>query len=118
MIRVIGVVISYLLARVFPAIGVRLLLSSLESSSEDAATAAYMALVKLGPRHAGRLLSEARQGRLTSELLQVLGDLGDATIIPDLEVFAASEDPEVATAARESIEALQLDGAAETPESS
>ncbi len=117
MLRVVGVVISYLLARVFPGVGVGRLISSLDSSSEDAATAAYMALVKLGPRHAERLLAEARQGRLTSKVLQVLGDLGDATLIPDLKIFAASKDPEVAAAARESIEALQLLSAAESPES-
>ena len=69
--------------------------------------AAYMALVKLGPRNAAMLLEEARQGGNTASLLQLLGDLGEPGIIPDLEEFAQSPDTDIASAARESIAALQ-----------
>ena len=102
----LGVLVSYGLARVAPSAGVRRLVSALGSPHEDTSMAAYMALTKLGPRNAPRLLEEAKKGPHTASLVQLLGDLGDPSIIPDLEPFAGSPDPEVASAARESIDAL------------
>ena len=71
--------------------------------------AAYMALVKLGPGSAARLLEEAKKGRQTASVLQVLGDLGEPGIIPELEEFTRSPDQKVAEAARESLDALRTD---------
>jgi HEAT repeat protein len=103
----LGVLVSYGMARVVPSAGVRRLVSALGSPDEDTSMAAYMALAKLGPRNAPRLLEEAKKGPHTASLVQLLGDLGDPSIIPQLEPFAGSPDPKVASAARESIDALR-----------
>lgn len=103
----IGVLGSYLLARIAPPKGVRRLISKLDDSDEDTSMAAYMALVKLGPPIAGCLLEEARQGRAPVHLLRVLGDLGDPEVVPSLAEFAESRNAEVASAAREAIDALR-----------
>jgi len=108
---VIGVLLNYGMARIVPGAGVRRLVYALGSPDEDTSVAAYMALVKLGPRNAKRLLEEAKKGQQTASLLQVLGDLHESSIIPDLEEFARSPDRKVADAARESLEALRSDEA-------
>jgi HEAT repeat protein len=69
--------------------------------------AAYMALVKLGPRNLKLLLEEARQGQNTAGILQLIGDLGDPAAIGELEAFCSSDDPRVAEAATESIALLR-----------
>ena len=104
---VIGVVANYCLARIAPDLGVDRSVRALGSPNEDSATAAYMALVKLGPKNAGRLLSHAKGGRHAASIIQVLGDLGERRLISDLEQFVESPDREVASAARESIELLR-----------
>lgn len=104
---VIGVVAAYFLARIAPNLGVNRLVRALGGRNEDSATAAYMALVKLGPKCADRLLSHAKHGRHTASIIQVLGDLGERRLISDLEQFVESPDPDVASAARESIELLR-----------
>ncbi len=104
---VIGVLASYFLARIAPGFAVDRLVRALGSPNEDSATAAYMALVKLGPKYADGLLSHAKGGRHTASIIQVLGDLGERRLISDLEQFVASADPEVAAAARESIGLLR-----------
>ncbi len=103
---VIGVVANYFLARIVPNFAVARLVRALGSRNEDSATAAYMALVKLGPKNADRLLSHAKRGRHTASIIQVLGDMGERRLISDLEQFGESPDPEVASAARESIALL------------
>ena len=108
-IGVIGVVANYFLARIAPGFGVARLVRALGSPNEDSATAAYMALVKLGPKYADGILSHAKCGRHTASIIQVLGDLGERRLISDLEQFVESPDPEVASAARESIELLRAD---------
>jgi len=80
---------------------------ALGSAKEDTRTLAYMLLAKRGRRAIPVLLQEARKGRQTAGVLQVLGDIGDPGIVPELEPFAHSDDPAVAAAARESIEVLQ-----------
>lgn len=104
---VIGVVANYLLARIAPDFGVHRLVRALGSSNEDSATAAYMALVKLGPKYADGLLSHAKRGHHTVSIIQVLGDWGERRLISDLEQFVESPDPEVSSAARESIGLLR-----------
>ncbi len=111
MTRLLGVpfVIGlYALARVAPAApAVHHLVGALGSSHEDVSMAAYMALVKLGPKIAPRLLEDARQGRHTAKVLQVIGDQGDRSVILELERFLPWEDTDVATAAADSIAALR-----------
>ena len=104
---VVGVFSSYLLARIAPKTSVGRLISAVGSPDEETSVAACMALVKLGPRNSGLLLEAARRGRQTSSILHVLGGMGDSNVIPDLEEFARSDDPDVASAARESIAALR-----------
>ena len=104
---VIGVLLSFILGRLFPGFAVKRLVRALGSGSEETRTAAYMALVKLGPRNADRLLAEARAGHGTASILQALGDMGDRHVISDLEEFTKSSNAKVADAARESIEVLK-----------
>jgi HEAT repeat protein len=103
---VVGVIFNYALARLAPGLAVPRLVSALGSDREDTAMTAYMALVKLGPRIAPQLLNEARRGRQTAAVLQVFGDHGDQTIVPELEEFARSSDPAVAKAARDAVALL------------
>lgn len=104
---VLGVMRDYALARFRPGSAVRRLVAALGSGDEDTSTAAYMALVKLGPRIAPCLLEEAHKGVQTADVLQVLGDLDDRNLIPELERFANSNNSEIAAAARESLQSLQ-----------
>ena len=105
----IGVLVNYGIAHVVPGAGVKRLISTIDSPNEDASMAAYMALVKLGSKNAARIVKEAREGRKTASLLQLLGDLGEPSVIPDLEEFAQSPDTKIASAARESIAVLKGD---------
>lgn len=106
-IGVIGVLLNYATARMTSESSLRRLVRAMASADEDTATAAYMALVKLGPSNAVKLVEMAKVGPATANLLQLLGDLGDPSIIPDLEEFARSSDLAVASAARESIAVLR-----------
>ena len=106
MLGVVSALLWYLLALVAPGTAVRRLVAALGSRNEDKKTSAYMLLVKLGSRAAPHLLEAAREGRETASVLQVLGDLGDRELVSELEVFAGSDDPTVAAAARESMDAL------------
>jgi HEAT repeat protein len=106
---VIGVLLSYILGRIIPGFAVKRLVRALGSGSEETRSAAYMALVKLGPRNADRLLAEAKAGHGTAGILQALGDMGDRHVISSLEEFTKSANPKVADAARESIELLKSD---------
>lgn len=133
---VVGVIANYYLARVFAfaarvryrvvdfAVG-RLVKALCDN--EDASTAAYMALVKLGPGNADRLLSHARRAHMralshatikphevgdrgagdAAAIINVLGSLDDTGLIPQLEQFVESPIPRIAESARESIETLR-----------
>jgi HEAT repeat protein len=104
---VIGVLMNYGLGRIAPGFAVKRLIRALGSPNEETKMAAYMALVKLGPRNADRLLTAARQGQRTAGIVQLLGDLGDRGLISELDEFTRSSDPKVAAAARDSIDLLQ-----------
>ena len=113
---IFGVFSNYALARVRSGKAVIRLVSALGSDDEETSMAAYMALVKLSSREPvpKMLLAEAAKGHETAAILQVLGDVGDARLIPALEVYTASSDVKVADAARESIEALRETGPGRT----
>ncbi len=104
---VVGVLFDYGLATIAPRAAVRRLVRKLGPGNEDRSEAAYMVLVKLGPRIAAHLLNEARAGSNAPAVLQILGDQGDRRIIPALEEFCDSPDQEIAAAARESEEILR-----------
>ena len=110
LIRAVGL---WTASKVAPNAVVHRLVGLLGSESDDAAEAAYMALVKLGPRAAPRLLDEVSSGHQRVGVLQVIGDLGDPSVIPELERYLDSDDREVAAAAQESIAALRMQGEAE-----
>ena len=104
---VIGAIANYFIAKIAPRYGVSRLARQLGSQSNDTAAAAYMALVRLGPKCANQLLSLALSGCNTAAIIQVIGDLGEPRLISDLEQFVDSDDPSIAATARESIEALR-----------
>ena len=108
---VIGVIANYSIALVAPDASIRRLVAAMNSLDEDTSMAAYMALVKLGPRNAQRVVQEMKMGQQTEDLIQLLGDLGDPSVISYLEGFTNSDDPALASAARESLDLLRLDGA-------
>lgn len=100
---VLGVIANFSLARLAPESSVKRLVRALDGANEDTSTAAYMALVKLGRRYSRVVLKSCPQP--SPNVVQVLGDMGDASVIPELEQLAHSE--ELAEVARESIEALK-----------
>jgi HEAT repeat protein len=106
---VIGVIADYSIARIAPETGVRRLVAAMSSLDEDTSMAAYMALVKLGPIYAQRVVREMKMGEETAGLIQLLGDLGDPSVISYLEEFTKSDDPALASAARESLDLLRLE---------
>lgn len=105
-IGVVGVAANLAVASVRPRFAVRRLVKALGSSDEDTSMAAYMALVKLGPRIASHLLNEAGEGRQVAAVLQILGDQGDATVASKVQGFVESSDPRIAAAARDCLAAL------------
>ena len=106
-LNTLGVLLNYGIACIVPRAGVKRLIATLGSPNEDASMAAYMALVKLGPKNAAKLVEELGHGHKYASLLQLLGDLGEQSVIPVLEQFAQSTDAEFAETARESIAALK-----------
>lgn len=105
---VIGVLGNYGLAHVFPDACMRKLVTALIHGDEDTSTAAYMALVKLGPRiNIQLLIEDMKQSEPNAGLIQLLGDLGNPSAITYLEELSQSPDSNIASAARESIEILK-----------
>ena len=105
LVGVLGVIANFGLARIAPASSIKRLVKALESSNEDTSTAAYMALVKLGPDYAKEVLKTSDHP--TSGVIQVLGDMGDPSLIPELERYAETDNIKIAEVDRESIEALK-----------
>lgn len=106
-LALVGILLCYGLGRFLPGFAVNWLIRTLDCANEETSMAAYMALVKLGPRNAEQLLTAARKGRSTASIVQLLGDMGERRFITDLQEFSRSPDPQIATAARDSIELLQ-----------
>ena len=100
----LGVLASFAAARIAPRTTIRRLVQALESPNEDTSMAAYMALVKLGPRYAQTVLNTCDQP--SPKVAQVLGDMGDSSVVPYLEEWAQSEDEAIASEARESVAIL------------
>jgi HEAT repeat protein len=106
-LSIFRVIIGYLIGKIFPRIAVKKIVPMLSSENEDTRTAAYITLVKLGSKSSQELLGEARKGHESVACIQILGDQGNPEIIPELEKFQTSSDEKIATAARESIQALK-----------
>ena len=100
---VLGVIANLGLVKVAPESSVRRLVRALNSSDEDTSTAAYMALVKLGPDYASLVLKSAPEP--SAGVIQVLGDMGDESVIPELERY--TNDEKLGTLARESIDTIR-----------
>jgi HEAT repeat protein len=103
---VIGVAANFAMARLRPRAAVRRLVDALGSSDEDTSVAAYMALVKLGPRIAPHLMNAAREGDQVAVVLQILSDQGDPGVAGEVREFTESSDPRIAEAARECLAVL------------
>ena len=84
----------------------RSLIDALASDDEDERVIAGILLTRAG-RRAEPLLEEAlKDGRHLPMVIAVLGSIGDPAVLPDLQPFVQSEDPEVANAARDAIRVL------------
>ena len=101
-----GVLINFGLAKVSPKRSVRRLVKALLSDDEDTSTAAYMALVKLGPGYANEVALADEGAEASPKIAQILGDMGNRDLVPVLEEVARTADEETAAIARESIETL------------
>ncbi len=105
---VFDVFCSFVLALLVPALGVRRLTSAIGSPYESRRVVAFMALIKLGPRIAPRLLAAIdRRHPQSAALIKVLGNQEDPSIVARLEKLAASESEEIAAAARAAIDNLR-----------
>ncbi len=90
-----------------PAMG-RSLVDALGSDDEDERTIAAILLTRAG-RRAGPLLEQAlKDGRHLPVVIAVLGSIGDPDMLPELEPFADSDDPDVSSAARDAIRVIDL----------
>lgn len=94
------------IAKLVPAIGIPLLVSSLSSGREDVKMVAMFSLVKLGPRHCSRLLKIARNGHHAKDILMVISGNGGPEHVDDLHWFTQSPDSEVSAAATSAIESI------------
>lgn len=99
---VLGVICNFGLAKIAPESSVKRLVSALDDANEDTSMAAYMALAKLGPKYARHVLRSSPDP--TESVIQVLGDMGDRSVIPALEEFA--KDEALADIAQDSIDSL------------
>ena len=99
--------IAYWYARLVPGANIQRLVHTVDSSNEDAAVAAYMALVRLAVVNSDRVVFAIERESVTKGLLQLLGDLGSSSAIPYLESIALSANAEFAEIAQESLQSIQ-----------
>lgn len=99
---VLGVIGNFGLAKIAPKSSVRRLVNALDDANEDTSMAAYMALAKLGPKYAKHVLGNSPNP--TESVIQVLGDMGDRSVIPSLEKY--TKDDALADIAQDSIDTL------------
>ena len=84
----------------------RSLVDALASDDEDERTVAGILLTRAG-RRAEPLLEEAlKDGRHLAMVIGVLGSIGDPAVLPEIQPFVQSKDPEVANAARDAIRVI------------
>lgn len=106
-LKVGGVLWRYMLCRLLSSTDITRMAATLENGSEDASAAAYMALVKLGPKNIEKLGELAATGISVEGIVQVLGDIGHPSAIAILEPYLSSPNEKIAETTRESIALLQ-----------
>lgn len=106
--RILWVVCFYLIARLAPRFGSRILAASLHSPCEDTRQTAYIALVKLGKPVVPSLFDLATESDRPEPLIRVLGDIGDKALVPELESLARKAPHELEEAVRLAIESIRL----------
>lgn len=86
----------------------RALVHALDSDDENVWTIAGMFLVQAGKR-AEPLLKEALdEGQHLPMVINVLGSIGDPEVVSALRPFTRNSDPEIARAAQEAIQVIDL----------
>ena len=86
----------------------RSLVRALESPDETARTLAGMFLVKNGAKSLPYLREALSQRQSVPMVLQIMADIGEPSVEPDLVQFTDDPDPEVARAARAALETLRF----------
>ena len=104
---VVAVVFWFAASFLVPRLAIRRLVRALGSANESKSAAAYMLLVKAGPRARRHLLEAADEGRQTAGVLQILADQGDPEVLPELERYTDAGDARVAEAAFTAVEVLR-----------
>lgn len=104
--RSLEVLLWYVTGRLIPTLAVRRLVATLGCRYETARTAAYLAIIKLGPKNIPRLKRLAASTKRLPSLLQVIGDLGGKEEVVWLEQFKKSSNEEVVAAAIDSQSAI------------
>jgi HEAT repeat protein len=90
-----------------PASG-RALLRALESDDETTRTIAGMFLVKSGRKSIPYLREALAELRSVPIVLQILADIGDPSVEPDIAAFLHDSDAEVRRAANDALETLRF----------
>jgi hypothetical protein len=96
----ITVFIYFLIGKVFPGLVVKRLFNALSSPNEEVSMMAYMALCKVGRKHAAQIAKWVDKRGPTPGTVQLLADLGDLSVLPQLESYVNSEDPEIVEATK------------------
>lgn len=104
-------------ARVFAAYGAwrltgsprasRALVNALASSDETNRTVAGVLLVRAGERSVPPLREALARGQAVPLALRLLGDIGACELTDEIGEYAKSEDPAIARAARDALQALK-----------
>lgn len=85
----------------------RELVRGLRSADENCRLIAGTLLVKGGSQAASLLRAELRSRRPTPLILRVIGDAGARELAAEIESFAGDADPQLASAARDALQALR-----------
>jgi HEAT repeat protein len=83
------------------------LANALASTDETSRTAAGVLLVRSSTRALPLLRENLKQGVAVALTLRLLGDIGSAEAVADIEPFTGSSDPAVARAAADALKMLR-----------
>lgn len=85
----------------------RTLVDALASSDETNRTVAGILLVRAGGRSVPLLREALARGQSVPMALRLLGDIGARELADEMREYARSEDPAIARAARDALQALK-----------
>lgn len=85
----------------------RALVRALESTDETARTLAGMFLVKSGRKSIPYLREALAERRSVPIVLQILADIGDPSVEPEIAAFANDAEPDIRRAANDALETLK-----------